>query len=69
MWTNNGTEGLGLSPAFMDVRVVNGPLEDVPARTGVSQPIRTPCGGHPEQWYFHSRPGEDLQGLVNFNTN
>lgn len=36
----------------MGVRVVNEKLENVPARTGVSQHIRTPWGGHPEQWYF-----------------
>lgn len=43
---------VGLSPAFMGVRVVNEKLENVPARTGVSQHIRTPWGAHPEQWYF-----------------
>ena len=36
------------------VRVVSERLENVPARTGVSQHIRTPWGGHPEQWYFKS---------------
>lgn len=45
---------VGLSPAFMGVRVVNEKLENVPARTGVSQHIRTPWGAHPEQWYFKS---------------
>ena len=45
---------VGLSPAFMGVRVVTGRLENVPARTGVSQHIRTPWGGHPEQWYFRA---------------
>ncbi len=45
---------VGLSPAFMGVRVVNERLENVPARTGVSQHIRTPWGGRPEQWYFKS---------------
>ncbi|MBR0661313.1 ABC transporter substrate-binding protein [Neoroseomonas oryzicola] len=45
---------VGLSPAFMGVRVVSERLENVPARTGVSQHIRTPWGGHPEQWYFRS---------------
>jgi peptide/nickel transport system substrate-binding protein len=43
---------VGLSPAFMGVRVVSERLENVPARTGVSQHIRTPWGGHPEQWFF-----------------
>jgi peptide/nickel transport system substrate-binding protein len=45
---------VGLSPAFMGVRVVSEKLENVPARTGVSQHIRTPWGAHPEQWYFKS---------------
>lgn len=45
---------VGLSPAFMGVRVVSERLENVPARTGVSQHIRTPWGGHPEQWYFRA---------------
>ena len=45
---------VGLSPAFMGVRVVTNRLENVPARTGVSQHIRTPWGGHPEQWYFRA---------------
>lgn len=45
---------VGLSPAFMGVRVVSNRLENVPARTGVSQHIRTPWGGHPETWYFRS---------------
>jgi peptide/nickel transport system substrate-binding protein len=43
---------VGLSPAFMGVRVVSERLENVPARTGISQHIRTPWGAHPEQWYF-----------------
>jgi peptide/nickel transport system substrate-binding protein len=43
---------VGISPAFMGVRVVNERLENVPARTSVSQHSRTPWGGHPEQWYF-----------------
>ena len=45
---------VGLSPAFMGVRVVSERLENVPARTGVSQHIRTPWGARPEQWYFKS---------------
>ncbi|MDN3567210.1 ABC transporter substrate-binding protein [Paeniroseomonas aquatica] len=43
---------VGLSPAFMGVRVVSDRLENVPGRTGISQHIRTPWGAHPEQWYF-----------------
>ena len=43
---------VGLSPAFMGVRVVSERLENVPGRTGISQHIRTPWGAHPEQWYF-----------------
>ncbi|WP_120010392.1 ABC transporter substrate-binding protein [Teichococcus vastitatis] len=43
---------VGLSPAFMGVRVVNRTLQNVPARTAISQHCRTPWGGHPEQWYF-----------------
>lgn len=43
---------VGLSPAFMGVRVVSERLENVAARTGISQHIRTPWGAHPEQWYF-----------------
>jgi peptide/nickel transport system substrate-binding protein len=45
---------VGLSPAFMGVRVVSERLENVPARTGVSQHIRTPWGARPEQWFFKS---------------
>lgn len=43
---------IGLSPAYMGTRVVNERLENVPARTCVSQHCRTPWSGHPEQWYF-----------------
>lgn len=43
---------VGLSPAFMGVRVVSNRLENVPGRTGISQHIRTPWGGRPDQWYF-----------------
>jgi len=43
---------VGLSPAFMGVRVVSRKLENVPARTAISQHCRTPWSGHPEQWYF-----------------
>ena len=39
---------VGLSPAFMGVRVVSERLENVPARTGVSQHIRSPWGARPE---------------------
>lgn len=45
---------VGLSPAFMGVRVVSERLENVPGRTGISQHCRTPWGAHPEQWYFKS---------------
>ena len=43
---------VGQSPAYMGTRVVNERLENVPARTCVSQHCRTPWSGHPEQWYF-----------------
>lgn len=43
---------VGLSPAFMGTRVVNDRLENVPARTCVSQHCRTPWSGHPEQWFY-----------------
>src|SRR6478735_6855754 len=43
---------VGLSPAYMGTRVVNERLENVPARTCVSQHCRTPFSGHPEQWYY-----------------
>ena len=43
---------VGLSPAFLGVRVVNDRLENVPARTCTSQHCRTPWGAHPEQWFF-----------------
>ena len=45
---------VGLSPAFMGVRVVSNRLENVAGRTGISQHCRTPWGGHPEQWFFKS---------------
>jgi peptide/nickel transport system substrate-binding protein len=45
---------VGLSPAFMGVRVVSQRLENVPGRTGISQHCRTPWGAHPEQWFFRS---------------
>src|SRR3954451_21365487 len=43
---------VGQSPAYMGTRVVNERLENVPARTCVSQHCRTPFSGHPEQWYY-----------------
>jgi peptide/nickel transport system substrate-binding protein len=43
---------VGQSPAYMGTRVVNERLENVPARTCVSQHCRTPWSGHPEQWYY-----------------
>jgi len=43
---------VGLSPATHGVRVVNDRLENVPARTCISQHCRTPWGAHPEQWFF-----------------
>jgi hypothetical protein len=43
---------VGLSPAYMGTRVVNERLENVPARTCVSQHCRGPFSGHPEQWYY-----------------
>ena len=43
---------VGQSPAYMGTRVVNERLENVPARTCVSQHCRTPRSGHPEQWYY-----------------
>ncbi|HEY0420822.1 MAG TPA: hypothetical protein VGC80_15005, partial [Acetobacteraceae bacterium] len=43
---------VGLSPAFMGVRVVSEKLQNVPERTCVSQHCRTPWGAHPEQWFF-----------------
>jgi peptide/nickel transport system substrate-binding protein len=43
---------VGLSPAYMGTRVVNDRLENVPARTCVSQHCRTPWSGHPEQWFY-----------------
>jgi peptide/nickel transport system substrate-binding protein len=43
---------VGLSPASMGVRVVNERLENVPARTCISQQCRTPWGAHPEQWFY-----------------
>ena len=46
---------VGLSPAFMGVRVVSDRLENVPERTCISQHCRTPWGAHPEQWFFKER--------------
>jgi peptide/nickel transport system substrate-binding protein len=43
---------VGQSPAYMGTRVVNERLENVPARTCVSQHCRTPWSGHPEQWFY-----------------
>jgi peptide/nickel transport system substrate-binding protein len=43
---------VGQSPAYMGIRVVNERLENVPARTCISQHCRTPWGAHPEQWYY-----------------
>jgi peptide/nickel transport system substrate-binding protein len=43
---------VGLSPAFMGVRVVSDRLQNVPERTCISQHCRTPWGAHPEQWFF-----------------
>jgi peptide/nickel transport system substrate-binding protein len=43
---------VGLSPAFMGVRVVSDRLQNVPVRTCISQHCRTPWGAHPEQWFF-----------------
>ncbi len=43
---------VGQSPAYMGTRVVNERLENVPARTCVSQHCRTPFSGHPEQWFY-----------------
>jgi peptide/nickel transport system substrate-binding protein len=43
---------VGQSPAYMGTRVVNERLENVPARTCISQHCRTPWSGHPEQWYY-----------------
>jgi chlorite dismutase len=43
---------VGQSPAYMGTRVVNERLENVPARTCISQHCRTPFSGHPEQWYY-----------------
>jgi peptide/nickel transport system substrate-binding protein len=43
---------VGQSPAYMGTRVVNEGLENVPARTCISQHCRTPFSGHPEQWYY-----------------
>ena len=43
---------VGQSPAYMGTRVVNERLENVPARTCMSQHCRTPWSGHPEQWYY-----------------
>lgn len=43
---------VGLSPAYMGVRVVSNKLENVPGRTCISQHCRTPWSGHPEQWFY-----------------
>ena len=43
---------VGISPAFMGIRVVSNALENVPARTCISQQCRTPWSARPEQWYF-----------------
>lgn len=43
---------VGLSPAYMGIRVVSNRLENVPERTCISQHCRTPWSAHPEQWFY-----------------
>jgi hypothetical protein len=43
---------VGQSPAYMGTRVVSSRLENVPERTCIPQHCRTPCSGHPKQWFY-----------------
>lgn len=45
---------VGMSPAFMGVRLVSNRLENVAGRACISQHCRTPWSVHPEQWFFKS---------------